>query len=222
MDYANRLEYCTMTMISRHRYVWEQNQSHQLALTWFLIKKFSFSFSRWFGVSVLVKILFWGFLVGWLEARPRKTLEWWYSLEIWSWCPWPFVGEIDLPPFCHFNWAMNKNKTNHKRFLQLSEVLNSFPNPPFIYMAGCEISPKEHLRVPWSWKKWGKSGAFRDVGKVIMMPSYYHGDLRCTVDFTLNFGQHVSPLSLLEFDLKFLRWFEIINIFKKSWTYSSS
>ena len=71
-------------------------------------------------------------------------------------------------------------------------------------MAGCEISPKEHLRVPWSLKNMGKSGAFRDVGKVIMVPSC-HGDFRCTVDFTLNFGQHVSPLSLLEFDLKFLR-----------------
>ena len=50
----------------------------------------------------------------------------------------------------------------------------------------------------------GKSGAFRDVGNVIMVP-YCHGDFRCTVDFTLNFGQHVSPLLLLEFDLKFLR-----------------
>lgn len=88
-------------------------------------------------------------------------------------------------------------------------------------MSGCEISPKEHLRVPWNWKKIGRSGAFRDVGKVIMVP-YYHGDFRCTVNFTVNFGQHVAPLSLPEFDLKFLRWFEIISIFSKSWKYSSS
>ena len=214
MDYANRLEYCTMIMISRHRYVWERNQSHQVSLTLFKKK------NRWASPDDSVSVSqsrsffedFW-----WVDLKPRKTLEWWHFCWNLELVPMAICGR-DLPHFCHFNWAMNKNKTNPQEFfLQLSELLKSFPNPR-ITCQDVKSLQKNTLECLGVWKTWEKSGAFRDVGKVIMVPSCYHSDLRCTVDFTRNFGQHVSPLSLLEFELKFLRWFEIINIFNKSWT----
>ena len=145
-----------------------------------------------------------------------------WNLELWR-CAHGHLWDRS-PTLLSFQWG---NEQKQDKPQEVSPAFRITRNPfqipnPRLTCQDVKSLQKNTLECLGVGKTWEKSGAFRDVGKVIMMPSYYHGDLRCTVDFTLNFGQHVSPLSLLEFELKFLRWFEIINIFKKSWTYSSS